>query len=258
MKTEIIGNLKISYREETCDKKVIDENLVSDIFFKGVPEYRPKQNDVIIDIGAHIGAFSILAATRVNKNNIFAIEASKDSFEYLKRNIMINNLQNISAFNLALTDHDGNVQLYHDLKNGNWGDTVTRQVSDEYEVVKACTLADFMIGNKIYKCDFMKLNCEGSEFKIILSTPKEYLKKIKIILILYHLDLVDGFSENDLPKYLKKCGFFLTIRNKEDKRGWIIAYKKHLVYRFIINDLRTSVYGFIKKLFSYLKIFINN
>ena len=65
--------------------------------------------------------------------------------------------------------------LYHDIKNGNWGHTITKKVSRKYEVVKTDTLTNFMKDNNILHCDFMKLNGEGSEFKIILSTSKEIL-----------------------------------------------------------------------------------
>ena len=45
------------------------------------------------------------------------------------------------------------------------------------------------------------------EFLIIMSTLKEILERIKLAAILYHVDMISGYSEHDLIAYLQKCGF---------------------------------------------------
>lgn len=223
MDVTTIKGVKIAYRKGTCDEDVIKANFIDNIFLNSIPEYRPMPNDVIIDIGAHIGAFAI-AMGAINKCKVYAIEPERQNFEYLSANILSNNLSNVRASKIALTDFKGTINLYLDLLNGSWGDTVVKKVSDQYETVVTDTLANFLEEHKIPKVDFMMCNCEGSEFKIILSTPKEILKRIKIMVILYHLDLVEGYSEKMLYRYLKNCGFSAKIMNRRPKRGWIVAH----------------------------------
>ena len=169
MKTKEFEDLKIFYREGTCDELVLEDSFMNDIYFLAVPEYKLRPSDIIIDIGAHIGVFAIFAASKLRQGKVYAIEASKESFEYLKINVTSNNLSNVFISNMAITDFKGITRLYHSIKYGNWGHTITKEVSEEYEEVRTDTLANFMKDNNVTHCDFMKLNCEGAEFKIILS-----------------------------------------------------------------------------------------
>lgn len=219
-----VAGITILYRNHTSDEYVLEE-MKRDIFFSGTPEYLPHPNDVIIDVGAHIGTFSILAGLRLAKGKVFAIEACKENFSILQQNVSINNLHNVIPYNLALSDRKGLSKLFH-TPTGNWGYTITKDSSEEYELVATDTLANFMKDNNIRKCDFMKLNCEGSEFAIILNSTKETLQKIRILLILYHLDLVAEYKEQDMVNWLHECGFSTEVRNKTAKRGWIVARNK--------------------------------
>ncbi len=89
MKIKEFGDLKIAYRKEMPDKVVLKENFKNETFFTGVPEYNLKPDNIIIDIGAHIGAFSILAASKLRKGKVYAIEVSKENFQYLEKNVIL-------------------------------------------------------------------------------------------------------------------------------------------------------------------------
>ena len=47
-----------------------------------------KSNDTIVDIGAHVGYFTILAAKNANLGTVYSVEPHKESIELLKKNIM--------------------------------------------------------------------------------------------------------------------------------------------------------------------------
>jgi len=218
------GEFDIAYRKNTVDELIFRDSFNNDIFFSGVPEYKPKSGDVIIEIGAHIGTFSVLASSKIGNGKIFAIEASADTFNFLKINRALNHCENISIHHLAISDRNGKCTLYH--YKGNWGHSLVKKLSGQSEEVKCSTLSDFFRNNQISRCNFMKFNCEGSEFPIILSTPGEMLQRIEIILVLYHCDLWNKNTESDLVLYLNTHGFECEIRNKSKKRGWIIATQK--------------------------------
>ena|GEM_PF-543549 len=233
------GNFKISYRENSADEGVLKlYSFENDVYFKKVPEYHPKADHIIIDVGAHIGTFSLLAASKVTQGKVFAIEASQDTFDYLKKNIESNGFKNIIPERLALCDKSGTIRLYHDLTDGNWGDTIVKKVSESFEDCPADTLEGFLKSHDIACCNFLKINCEGAEFGIILSTSKQTLRKIKICHISYHSDLTEGCSENELMKYLQDTGFYVRRVPTGEKRGWLIAIRAGFLSKagYVLRD----------------------
>ncbi|KPK97164.1 MAG: hypothetical protein AMJ95_10480 [Omnitrophica WOR_2 bacterium SM23_72] len=226
MAVATVGKFKICYREDSADEGVLKlYSFENDVYFKKVPEYHPKAGHTIIDVGAHIGTFSILAASKVTQGKVFAIEACQDTFNYLKKNTELNGFKNIIPEHLALCDKSGTIRLYHDLTEGSWGDTIVKKVSDSFEDCPCDTLEGFLKSRNIACCHFLKINCEGAEFGIILSASKQTLRKIKVFHISYHSDLADGCSENELMKYLKEAGFYVRKIHTGEKRGWLIAIR---------------------------------
>ncbi len=215
------GGFEVTYRKGTADEEVIEHSFANDIFFSRVPEYQPEDDHVIIDIGAHIGTFAILSSSRVRGGKVYAIEASKDSFNLLRINVALNQCANISVHHLAISDRDGTCTLYHD--RGNWGHSTAKKLSKSRETVKSCTLSTFLERNRINECHFMKLNCEGGEFPILLSTPDNVLRRFGTILVLYHSDLWNNNTEGDLISHLESSDFECLVRYRMKERGWIIA-----------------------------------
>lgn len=50
------------YREDTAGESVLEHSFDNDIFFSATPYYKPPRNATVIDVGAHIGTFSLLLA----------------------------------------------------------------------------------------------------------------------------------------------------------------------------------------------------
>src|SRR5207244_8461009 len=61
---ESFGGFEVAFRKGTADELVIGHSFDNDIFFSGFPEYQPAEDDVIVDVGARIGHFSLLAAAQ--------------------------------------------------------------------------------------------------------------------------------------------------------------------------------------------------
>jgi FkbM family methyltransferase len=225
-----VGGFVVAYREGTADELVINQSFENDIYFSELG-YEPCDDCVLMDVGAHIGTFSLLAASKVPKGTVYAIEASKESYNYLRLNAKLNNITNIRPSLLALAGEKGDVFLHHD--DGNWGHSIMHkfsilslagnQMSLGGERVPCDTLAGFMDDCGITKLDFIKFNCEGAEFPIILQTPREVLAKIGKMLVLYHLDLAYGYSLSSLLDRLHNSGFGTELRHTTATRGWIIA-----------------------------------
>lgn len=192
-------------------------------------EYFPDNEDVcIVDIGAHIGLWSVLIAHKSKNVRLLSYEPHPFNYRCMVCNIGHNRLQNrIKAFNMAVTGTDGRVKLYIDSKTSihsiyfDWTDT------DAFIEVPSTTLKKIFIDNKLATIDFLKLDCEGAEYEILFNTPKTYLRKIKKIALEAHL--VDGYSISQLKDFLSDCGFDLMhIKGKLERsqiKGMLYAWR---------------------------------
>jgi FkbM family methyltransferase len=222
LKIASFGGFAVAYRQGTADESVLEESFDQDIFFSGVPEYQPRDTDVVIDVGAHIGAFALLAASKVPHGTVYAIEACEDTFNFLRINTALNGIRNLSTYHLALSDRRGTCTLYYG-GTGNWSYSVVHQWSDRGEEVKCCTLQQFFEETGIRRCNFIKFNCEGAEFPILLASPADLLRRVQMMLVLYHCDLWTTNPLDDLISHLEASGFECKIRYQTESRGWIVA-----------------------------------
>jgi FkbM family methyltransferase len=219
-----VGKFEIAYRRTTADEEVLKESFDNDISFPAIRDHHISSDDIVIDVGAHIGTFSLLASERVPSGIVHAIEASIDSYSLLRINVALNKRNNIRTHRLALAGGAGTLKLYYD--QGNWGHSVVHQLSDRFEEVPATSLTDFLDSNQIERCRLLKMNCEGAEFPILLQTAPATLARIETLLVLYHCDLRRTNSLSDLEQQLKGAGFKLDIRASSDLRGWIVASRQ--------------------------------
>ena len=215
-----IGIFNVAYRKDTADEHVLAHSFEHDIFLKGMPEYKPQPHHIVIDVGAHIGTFTMLIAPRVRR--VYAVEASEETYNYLQVNCLLNRLDNVVVSCLAIGDENRTAFLYHS-DAGNWGNTIMHKSGRGAELVTMATLESYMRLHRITRCDLLRMNCEGAEFPVLLSTKPEILGTIDRMLILYHCDLVKDASLDELKLHLRHSGFDVTIRNRSDERGWLIA-----------------------------------
>lgn len=167
---------------------------------------------IVIDIGAGLGDFSVHAAKRCPNGRIFAFEPAPESFSLLQENILLNQATQVKAIRnavasksglLTLTEEDGVPVMYR-----------TESLPDARgQRVRATTLKELFEMERIDVCDFMKLDCEGAEYDILLNAPPDILQRIRHISMEYH-ENVKGYTHTDLVSHLQKNGFRVqTNRN---------------------------------------------
>jgi FkbM family methyltransferase len=194
--------------EAPRDSVVLD--IVDEIFYKN--DYQPKsfcidilQDDIVVDIGANIGAFSVQAAGKTH-NRVLSFEPAPTNVEYLKKNVKNNGLANVQVFGMAVSDEEGELELH--LSKVSSGHTLAKVAGDDFLTIKVptTTLKNIMDDNGLERIDYLKVDTEGAEGKIFLSTPREYLDRINKIGMEFH----DHYSEvkhEQLESFLTGCGF---------------------------------------------------
>jgi len=78
--------------------------------------------------------------------------------------------------------------------------------------VPSVTLKDLLDLHQVESAELLKLDCEGSEYAILLSSPIELFKRIRNIAMEYHK--IEGFERklNAVQTRLRNAGYAVKIR----------------------------------------------
>ena len=155
------------------------------------------ENSVVIDVGAHTGWLSKGLCNDMggSPKNFYLIEACPNNFEVLKQECADFNL-----FNLAISDTKGTITLFtaDDAKEAD-GSSQSNSLFEGFighkdwnpgtvEVeVDAIPLNMFCNKNNLEKIDYLKINCEGGEYKILSATANlKFLERVKYLYLQMH------------------------------------------------------------------------
>lgn len=166
-----------------------------------------QDNWIVADIGAGLGDFTLMVAHAHANTRVFAYEPFVESFALLQHNIQLNNVKNVQACSVAVGAQRGKKVLATTgaaVQHTTTDSTVIGNATAQMDV-EAITLDDLLaqVGGH---CDFLKMDCEGSEFEILLNASCQTLSHFSHICLEYH----DGFtpySHVDLARHLEGCGF---------------------------------------------------
>jgi FkbM family methyltransferase len=149
-------------------------------------EFMPSFGDVVVDVGASIGAFCIRSSLIVGeKGKVIAIEPEPNSFKILNTNIKINKLSNVLCLNLALSNKEGYENLHVKSDIPFWSSFKKDMVNyDKITTVKVKTLNNLFKELKLQRIDLLKIDTQGSEKEIIEGSlellQRKLIRKIEI------------------------------------------------------------------------------
>ncbi|OHA04985.1 MAG: hypothetical protein A2934_04085 [Candidatus Sungbacteria bacterium RIFCSPLOWO2_01_FULL_47_10] len=220
----------VKFKLNAFERKVIlNEVCHSQNYFPRISaeqDFRIKENDTVIDIGAHVGIFSVYAANLARNGRVYSFEPVKKNFKRLEYHRRINNLNNITAVCKGVSDKNKNVTIFLCKKNSGGNSMYKRKFScmnetaGSPEIITCITLKSIFDEYRIKRCNFLKMDCEGEEYKILKSLPNRYFKKIEKISLEFHHPIV---NELRLAKHIANRGFRVTIRDVGRPLGMIFA-----------------------------------
>jgi FkbM family methyltransferase len=157
----------------------------------------------IIDIGAGLGDFAVDAAQ--HSNLVHAYEPFPESFDLLKQNLSLNKIGNVLPMAEAVSSQAGTAQLE---LTGAAVQHKTTNVSGKSKVigVSAITLAEALFRLNGFRCDLLKMDCEGAEYDILMQADEACWQRIGQIVLEYH-DGMTEHSHQDLMAFFEKRGF---------------------------------------------------
>ena len=146
-----------------------------------------RRGDYVVDIGANIGLYSLIAAKLVgSKGRVISFEPTPESYNRFTTNVTINSFKNIDIRNIALSNVQGHFPLYIS-ENGYdaWNSfVITDKEKFQYKVEVPTSLLDNELSVvEKSKIKFIKIDAEGWEKFIIEGGRNFFIEYNPIVMV---------------------------------------------------------------------------
>jgi FkbM family methyltransferase len=186
-----------------------------------------KSGMTVIDVGANVGLYSILAAKRVAPTgSVWAFEPSAESVTRLERNLALNHCKDVCICRLALSDtRNASLPLSSDRGFGDayrylCPDTPADRRGDG-ELVSVTTLDAWAAENGVAQLDFLKVDIEGGEYRMFRGA-RAFLASNPNVVIMFECEedwcARAGCRPADVFDLLRSLGFGLYVWDSRSRR----------------------------------------
>ena len=137
-----------------------------------------KPGMTFIDVGAHVGYYSLLAARQVGpEGKVFAFEPEPVNYSLLVKNVELNEYQNISPIPEAVSSSNGFSTLFVSALDSGRNSVFHHGLPENGSVQVATTTLDAFLEERGWpKVDIIKIDVEGAELDV-LGGMTELLRK---------------------------------------------------------------------------------
>ena len=178
-----------------------------------------KAGDVVIEVGANIGAHTLYLSKLVGNGYVFAFEPQRLVFQNLCANLALNSISNVFAYQEAVSNENGTIIIpeCNFKENNNFGGINIENAKRGTTVYKQ-KLDNFL--NKIDRLKLLKIDVEGMEI-LVIKGAKELIDKFRPIIYIendrqeHSKELIELLWSLDykmywhLPKLYNKNNFFV-------------------------------------------------
>ncbi len=206
--------------------------------------------NVVLDIGANTGVYSLLAGASGRANQIHSFEPMPDIYARLNENIVTNSFENVIAHNVALSEQSGEINFYFipaiTIPTG--GSAAKENWPGVKKVrVKSVSLDTFFQQTNVDSIDLIKIDTEMTE-PSILRGGRNVIAEYKPTII---CEVLDANSANEITALMQPLGYrFFHIRESDlSERGEIEhdpSYQ-YANYLFVHDDRIDQMKKIIKK-----------
>jgi FkbM family methyltransferase len=142
----------------------------------------------VVDVGAHIGAFTVLAANLVGpEGRVVSFEPSTDNYLLFDRNLRANRIGNVIPFKVAIGSEAGFKQLhiYDKMASNSFFQRPDRKELRS-ETAQVRTLDSFMDGLMPPRVHAVKINVEGFETEVLMGARKLIERDAPRLVVMAH------------------------------------------------------------------------
>jgi FkbM family methyltransferase len=140
-------------------------------------------DDLVVDLGGHIGAVSCYLARKYDCR-IITVEPHPDNLKRLRANLRANNVEdNVTVLSTAVTRDGRDVSISGDPRLNSGGHSVYTK-GKRTEEVPSLVLSSILSGHG--EIAVLKVDIEGAEYEVLMSTPPDILKQIHTVVMELH------------------------------------------------------------------------
>jgi len=170
-----------------------------------------KEGMTCLDIGSNIGYYALMESKAVGtQGKVIAIEPSPKNFQQMKKNLDLENVNNVDAYNFAVGDKDDNVNfLIHERSNCCFIIRKGEPIPEFAKVIKVPVkrLDSFIEEKKLHKLDFVRMDIEGHEINFFEGFWNAIRKFKPLIQMEFHDNLFNIDEKTKFFQKLKKEGY---------------------------------------------------
>lgn len=201
--------LVITIRRNYMDASILGEVFLDNCYVRGLslPE-RP----VIVDIGGYIGDFSLYAAKRLNALKVVVCEPSPQNWALLTKNVAANHYEDrIVTVNKAVTDGRPVMMNVNAPSRGQARVSAYGKGNVECQLIPGVTLKNLVDAHGLDVIHLLKIDCEGGEYDILLTSPSDVYSRVHNVVFEYHE--IDGFAAKleAVKQRLRDEGFYFEV-----------------------------------------------
>ena len=200
-----------------------------------------KQGDIVIDIGANVGMYSLMSAV-CRSARVYAFEPEASNFNLLCMNIRLNNMGNrVTAYCAGNLDYDGfsvlNIAENRDVGPGGSCHTVDEELNFDLTKMNVVfkqgintVMLDTFCKQMNIVPDHIKMDVDGLEHRVI-NGGLETIEKAKTVIIELNTNLQE---HNSAVSKMKSLGFKLDetqVKQALRKGGTFLNVGEHLFYK---------------------------
>ncbi len=209
---------ELYYCIRPIDWYVMESIVLDDEYWPIKRMFQKNAPKLIIDAGAHIGMFSLYVLSLWSSVEVYAFEASPETFSVLKKNYEANKNYNWNVHNYALWEKDGEVPFETSGLSLAWHISKTKNtnlipaISFE-SLIKMCIKDERRIS-------LLKMDIEGAE-EVVLLSSQHILDRVDSILIEVHRNMCNETTVMDILK--DKFGYLYDISGSSTPYSVILA-----------------------------------
>ncbi|MBI5622172.1 MAG: FkbM family methyltransferase [Elusimicrobia bacterium] len=138
----------------------------------------------VVDVGAHIGTFALLAARMVGPSGrVVALEPSPATLELLRRNVALNGLSWVKVHPVGAAEAEGTAELFTASGLDNpAADTLSPTPGRRGVMVRLARLDDVLAQEGCTRVDLLKLDVEGAELRALAGAPRTLALTRRIVM----------------------------------------------------------------------------
>lgn len=198
------------------------ENRLRDAVFQ---QLRP--DDVVIEIGAHIGSWSVFLGLLLPQGHLHVFEPVPHNFQKLVANLKLNGLNNVTAYQKAMSQQRGTAQFSLPDNDAPVEGTLTAHnrtggVMKTFDV--ELESIDELAATLDRKPTVLKIDCEGAEAMVLRGANKTLDESVRVIFLELHAAPLkeQGEDPEQLVQSLVDRGFAIEQRWPESQHVLLV------------------------------------